>query len=122
MIMDKYKRLASSSTPGYRIFKQLKQTTTQISFFELLKISFAHIEILDKTLLTTNVPKYLDVDQFQFMVGHLTLPHYITFPLSYNILLGRPWIHKMQAIPSIYLQWLKFPYNGVEVSIHVDTS
>ena len=32
--------------------------------------------------------------------------------LTYNILLGRPWIHDMQAVPSTYHQCLKFPFNG----------
>lgn len=31
--------------------------------------------------------------------------------LTYNILLGRPWIHEMQAVPSTYHQCLKFPIN-----------
>lgn len=42
--------------------------------------------------------------------------------LSYNILLGRPWIHEMKVVPSTYHQCLKFPYNGVTVSIPTDTS
>lgn len=37
--------------------------------------------------------------------------------LTYNILLGHPWIHEMQAIPSTYHQCLKFPVNGQEVTI-----
>lgn len=44
----------------------------------------------------------------------------LDLPLSYNILLGRPWIHKMQAVPSTYHQFLKFSYNGVEVSVPND--
>lgn len=42
--------------------------------------------------------------------------------LSYNILLGRSWINEMKAVPSTYHQCLKFPYNRVEFSIHVDTN
>ncbi|XP_074288430.1 uncharacterized protein LOC141613587 [Silene latifolia] len=30
-------------------------------------------------------------------------------PSTYNVILGRPWIHKMKAIPSTYHQCLKFP-------------
>ena len=44
----------------------------------------------------------------------------LDLPLAYNILLGRPWIHEMQAIPSTYHQCLKFPYEGVEVTIPAD--
>lgn len=42
--------------------------------------------------------------------------------LAYNILLGRPWIHSMQAVPSTYHQCLKFPHNGHEVTIKGDTN
>lgn len=42
--------------------------------------------------------------------------------LSYNILLGRPWIHDMQAMPSMYHQCVKFPYNIQEITIVVDIS
>jgi len=44
----------------------------------------------------------------------------LDIPLSYNILLGRPWIHAMQEVPSMYHWCLKFPHNGVEVSIPID--
>lgn len=77
--MAKSKQMASSFSPGYSIVEQLKRTNAQISIFKLLKISSAHKEILGKVLLTTNVPKYLDIDRFQSMVGHLTSPHYLTF-------------------------------------------
>ncbi|XP_074278374.1 uncharacterized protein LOC141601965 [Silene latifolia] len=30
-------------------------------------------------------------------------------PSTYNVILGRPWIHEMKAIPSTYHQCLKFP-------------
>lgn len=46
----------------------------------------------------------------------------LDLPLSYNILLGIPWIHHMKAVSSTYHQYLKFPYNGVEVSVLTDTS
>lgn len=28
---------------------------------------------------------------------------------SYNLIIGRPWIHQMRAVPSSYHQTLKFP-------------
>lgn len=37
-------------------------------------------------------------------------------------MLGRPWIHKRQVVPSTYHQCLKFPYNEVEVSVPADTT
>lgn len=46
-----------------------------------------------------------------------TICQVLDLPLAYNILLGRPWIHEMKGIPSTYHQCLKFPYEGVEVTI-----
>lgn len=40
--------------------------------------------------------------------------------LTYNILLGRSWIHAMQVVPSTYNQCIKFLYNGIEVTIPGD--
>lgn len=40
--------------------------------------------------LTTNVPKDLDLDQFQSMVGHLTSPHYLSFFKEDDNLLNHP--------------------------------
>jgi len=40
--------------------------------------------------------------------------------LPYNIILGHPWIHSLKAIPSTYHQCLKFPYEGVEITIPID--
>ena len=37
--------------------------------------------------------------------------------LTYKILLGRPWIHDLQVVPSTYHQCLKFPYMGQEVTV-----
>lgn len=42
--------------------------------------------------------------------------------LTYNIFLGHPWIHDMQAMPSTYYQCLKFPYGGQEIRILVDSN
>lgn len=40
--------------------------------------------------------------------------------LTYNILLGRPWIHEMRVVPSTYHQCIKFPHNGVEITVNGD--
>lgn len=37
--------------------------------------------------------------------------------LTDNIILGRPWIHGMQVVPSTYHKCLKFPCNGQEITI-----
>ena len=46
----------------------------------------------------------------------------LDIPLSYNILLGRPWIHEMHVVPSTYHQCVKFPFHGSEVTILATTS
>lgn len=40
--------------------------------------------------------------------------------LGYNMLLGHPWIHAMKAVPSTFHQCVKFPCNGIEITIHGD--
>ncbi|KAI3719999.1 hypothetical protein L6452_20906 [Arctium lappa] len=54
-------------------------------------------------------------------MGEITLPVYakginrqtkfnvVNCSSAYNVILGRPWIHDMKAVPSIYHQTLKFP-------------
>lgn len=40
--------------------------------------------------------------------------------LGYNMLLGHPWIHAMQVVPSNFHQCVKFPYKGIEIAIQGD--
>lgn len=49
-----------------------------------------------------------------------TMCQVLDIDLTYNILLGQPWIHEMQVVPSTYHQCVKFPYNGQEISISAD--
>lgn len=54
-------------------------------------------------------------------MGEITLPVYceglnihkkfqvIDVPSSYNVILGRPWIHELKAVPSTYHQMIKLP-------------
>lgn len=207
-----------STKPEYDLVEQLGKTPALISILELLRISPAHKDVLDKTLRDTAVPTDLNMDQFQAMVGYLSVPHSLTFTeaddasisqphnaplhieafihkhrikrvlidggaglnictlstirqlgysdkavnstnqitikayddeehsskgtvilplrigpvtkdvvcqvldldLTYNILLGRLWIHEMRAVPSTYHQCIKFPHNGVEVTVNGD--
>ena len=43
--------------------------------------------------------------------------HVLDLDFPYNILLGRPWIHTLKAVPSTYHQCLKFPHQGREDTI-----
>ena len=36
----------------------------------------------------------------------------LRIPTSFNLLLGRPWIHKAKVIPSFFHQKVKFIHNG----------
>jgi hypothetical protein len=45
---------------------------------------------------------------------------FLDHDLSYNILLGHPWIHEMQEMPSMHHQCLKFPYDRQEITIPTD--
>ncbi|XP_060202223.1 uncharacterized protein LOC132630681 [Lycium barbarum] len=46
--------------------------------------------------------------------------HVIDARTSYNILLGRPWVHEKKVIPSTYHQCLKYHEDGVEKKIMAD--
>ena len=46
--------------------------------------------------------------------------HVLDLDFPYNILLGRPWIHTLKAVPSTYHQCLKFPHQGREVIVPRD--
>ena len=57
----------------------------------------------------------------KFTIGEITLPVYARWinkmtnflvldcPSAYNIIIGRPWIHRMRVVSSTYHQVLKFP-------------
>lgn len=49
-----------------------------------------------------------------------TTCHVLDLDLSDNLLLGHPWLHAMQAIPSTYHQCLKFLVIGQEITIYTD--
>ena len=63
----------------FNLIDQLGKTPAQIYILEFLRISPAHKDILDKTMLESLVPKDIDVNQFETMVGYLTTPHHVTF-------------------------------------------
>ncbi|GLJ51443.1 hypothetical protein SUGI_1093350 [Cryptomeria japonica] len=100
------KNIASSSTKSkYDLVEQLGKTPALISILELLRISPTDKSILDKILRETIVPTNLNVDQFQAMVGYLSIPHSLTFTeadgtsisLPHNALLHiEAFIHKHQ--------------------------
>ena len=45
----------------------------------------------------------------------------LNIALCFNMLLGRPWIHDIEAIPSSLYQMVRFPHEGAIVTIYRDT-
>ena len=104
---------------NYRIKMILanKCSSTNVIFLSDLKeinIDEAHIHCRSTVLVGLS-------GEQKFTLGDITLPVYaagvnlrITFvvfdsPSAYNVILGRPWIHDMRAIPSIFHQVIRFP-------------
>lgn len=46
----------------------------------------------------------------------------LDIPLAYNLFLGRPWIHDMQVVPSMYHQCINFSFNGIKIVVPGDNS
>ena len=75
---------------NYSLVDQLQRASTQISIFELLELSLRHKKVLKDALCTINVPKNLDVDQFQNMANPIAIPHYLTFSEKADKSLSHP--------------------------------
>ncbi|XP_069150857.1 uncharacterized protein [Solanum lycopersicum] len=55
------------------------------------------------------------------LIGPVTFPiafQILDIPSSYNLLLGRPWIHMAGAVPSTHHQCLKFEWDYEEAVVH----
>ena len=55
------------------------------------------------------------------LIGSVTFPiafQILDIPSSYNLLLGRPWIHMAGAVPSTLHQCLKFEWDYEKVVVH----
>ncbi|XP_070008388.1 uncharacterized protein [Nicotiana sylvestris] len=48
--------------------------------------------------------------------------HVLDVAVSYNLLLGRPWIHAAKAVPSALHQMVKFEWDRQEIVVHGDDS
>lgn len=70
-----------------------------------------------------NVAKQcLGVITFPVRVGPIVLPtptHVMQGNLTYNLLLGIPWIHSMQVVPSTLHRQVKFIYNNMAYTLLV---
>ncbi|XP_062116629.1 uncharacterized protein LOC133830627 [Humulus lupulus] len=73
--------------------KIIKKTTILISFSGEQKNTLGEIELPVYAEGVNLCTRFLVVDS----------------PSAYNVILGRPWIHEMEAVPSTYHQVLRFP-------------
>ncbi|XP_062103457.1 uncharacterized protein LOC133814527 [Humulus lupulus] len=73
--------------------KIIKNTTTLIDFSGEQRNTLGEIELRVYVEGVNLCTRFLVVDS----------------PSAYNVILGRPWIHEMEAIPSTYHQVLRFP-------------
>ena len=58
--------------------------------------------------------------EFELRIGpatFVTIFQVLRIPTSFNLLLGRPWIHRVGAIPSSLHQKVKFIHEGQVVTI-----
>ena len=65
----------------------------------------------------------LSVITLPITIGVATLQtpiHVMPYDLSYNLLLGRPWIHEMNAVPSTLHRIMKYVYNNKIYQVEID--
>lgn len=65
----------------------------------------------------------MGTDILSLKVGPITIPtlmHVMSGPLSYNLLLGRPWLHALGVVSSTLHGSLKFVANNQVVTVKVD--
>ncbi|KAL5840570.1 hypothetical protein ACOSQ4_013178 [Xanthoceras sorbifolium] len=105
--------LAAMSTQTY---------STSFSSNEHTDLLNPHHDVLVISLTVANcLIKRILIDNGSSTNGKIVLPVYaegvnlnirfriLDCPLSYSIIMGRPWIHEMRAIPSTYHQIIRFP-------------
>ncbi|KAK4726832.1 hypothetical protein R3W88_031749 [Solanum pinnatisectum] len=112
----------------YSIVEQLKKTPTQISLLSLLIHCDEHCKAIIKILNEAHVPNEVTISQLQKILGKifeskihaigeieliLKIGH-----ASYNLLLGRPWVHRVEVFPSILHQMI----NEGDLSIYKNSS
>ena len=89
-----------------------------------------------KAKLTTIQPNNVPIHGFdnttKRTLGIITLPikvglvmlnmpiHVMSRPLNYNLLLGRPWSHTMHAVPSTLHHKVRFIYNNLMYTLHLN--
>ncbi|XP_019226712.1 PREDICTED: uncharacterized protein LOC109208126 [Nicotiana attenuata] len=91
---------SSANIVQWRVLEQAKLTGSIISAMKLLaRFNLANVTTRVEILLPTNAEGVMKTTLFDVVDGDM----------GYNIILGRPWLHEMKAVPSTYHQLLKFP-------------
>ncbi|XP_070035316.1 uncharacterized protein [Nicotiana tomentosiformis] len=134
----------------YSIVEQLRKTPAQISLLSLLIHSDEHRKALMKILNEAHVPDkiMLKIGTERIHINNVCVRGFdgggkdsvgdimlnlsigpVEFTMefqvldvtaSYNLLLGRPWIHTAKAIPSSLHQMVKFEWDKQEIVVHGD--
>ncbi|XP_074297786.1 uncharacterized protein LOC141628559 [Silene latifolia] len=85
-----------------------------------------------ENLIKKSIPLVGFSGEIAHSVGEITIPTYIEAvnklvrylviegPTTYNVILGRPWLHQMKTVPSTYHQCLKFPTPWGTVTVKGD--
>ncbi|XP_070034715.1 uncharacterized protein [Nicotiana tomentosiformis] len=84
----------------WRVLEKAKLTGSIILATKLLtEFNLASVTTQGEILLPTNTEGVMKTTLFKVEDGDM----------GYNIILGRPWLHEMKAVPSTHHQLLKFP-------------
>ncbi|XP_016490082.1 uncharacterized protein LOC107809901 [Nicotiana tabacum] len=84
----------------WRVLEKAKLTGSIILATKLLtEFNLASVTTRGEILLPTNTEGVMKTTLFKVEDGDM----------GYNIILGRPWLHEMKAVPSTQHQLLKFP-------------
>nr|XP_009592529.1 uncharacterized protein LOC104089366 [Nicotiana tomentosiformis] len=91
---------SSANIIQLRVLKQAKLTGSIIPATKLLPgFNLVSETTQGEIFLPTNAKIVMKMTLFEVVDGDM----------RYNIILGRPWLHKMRDVPSTYHQLLKFP-------------
>nr|XP_016484765.1 PREDICTED: uncharacterized protein LOC107805277 [Nicotiana tabacum] len=91
---------SSANIIQWRVLEQAKLTGSIIPATKLLVgFNLESVTIRGEILLPTNAEGVMKTTLFEIVDGDM----------GYHINLGRPWLHEMKVVPSIYRQLLKFP-------------
>ncbi|XP_019259249.1 PREDICTED: uncharacterized protein LOC109237397 [Nicotiana attenuata] len=90
----------SANIIQWRVLEQAKLIGSIIPATKLLAgFNLASVTTRAEILLSTNAEGVMNTILFEV----------VDVDMGYNIILGRPWLHEVKAIPSTYYQLLKFP-------------